>query len=189
MNKKGIIAIVVAAVAVALAVSVAIGTANNDKAQYEKDDTATTDNSEAIIEPSTDEPSTEEPTEAEKSIVIDTPYFTITLPNSWEGKFLADDIVHVEDDGSYVISINEKIGYEGGFGGHLIAYGATPDYEATNISGGYCDFDEINVDGQTVYLYSFRATDIQYDMENPDIYRRLESELEDIIITVKPEYK
>lgn len=115
-------------------------------------------------------------TVSNNGIVLDTPYFTLTLPSSWAGKY-ADAKVTYYPEGSrnYTISIAEKQSYDAlsndewhddglmyGIGGHLVTYGATFDLNDTNRNGCDCCIAACNVDGQKVYICCYGPTDVQY---------------------------
>lgn len=142
-------------------------------------------------------------TVSNSGIVLDTPYFTLTLPSSWAGKY-ADANVRYYPEGSnnYEISIAEKHSYDAlsndewcddgfmyGIGGHLVTYGATFDPNDTNRNGGDCCIATCNVDGQKVYIYCYGPTDIQYTKKGEQQYKTMQEEIGKIKINIKDEYK
>lgn len=138
-------------------------------------------------------------TVSENGIVLDTPYFTLTLPSSWAGKYVDEFYVEGKE---YGISISEKQSYDAlsnddwrddgemyGIGGHLATYGATFDPDSVYLSAiGYCVTTGL-VDGETVYIFRAGPTDIQYTKKGEQQYVSMQNELNKIILTLKDEYK
>lgn len=126
-------------------------------------------------------PSASEKAEIPMSPVIETKYYTLTLPDEWS------EICRYSVVDDITVTLREKSSYESFGGGKLCTlltmstdddtYKDFPDYELL------CALD--TPDG-SFYVIALFPTDVQFNEETMDIYNAMVEELMDVLWTIQP---
>ena len=132
------------------------------------------------VPPTEEEP---QPTEAPIS-VIDTAYYTLTLPEEWVGKTLCD--LHKRDDGSYSMSVHEIQDFCDFGGGTLFTLMMLPTTEDYTIFPSYELLCSLDTPAGTFYIVALFPTDVQFSPENADAYNALFAQVQDVLYTIAP---
>ncbi|MBQ9960832.1 MAG: hypothetical protein IJP00_02890 [Firmicutes bacterium] len=116
--------------------------------------------------------------------IIETKYYTMTVPDSWEGKYyveISDE--DVSPDTEYVVTVYEKGSHDRFDAGHLFNIVITADekYEAFAVGK---KIGEITID-QKYYLFARYPSDVQFDDEGQEIYMAMEKNVEGVIYSIK----
>ena len=139
-KKKGlsIKLLIIVAVVVVLLVGIGLivrtfGNSNHSSTSdnSEKDYSETTNNASV-----TDIPQEEIP--IQNDIIIETEFYTITLPADWEGRFFSEE-TNIYTDGR-VLSLYDLQSYNDGYGGDLFSIVLLPDWENYNDFVEYQDY-------------------------------------------------
>ena len=146
----------------------------------------TTDNSadpaeptEAPVPTETEAPVTEPPVS-----IVDTKYYTLTLPADWIGKVLCD--LHERDDGSYSISVHEIQDFLDFGGGKLFTLMMLPTSEDYTIFPSYELLCALDTPAGNFYVVALFPTDVQSSEENRDTYFALNDQVQDVLYTIAP---
>lgn len=118
-----------------------------------------------------------------EDIIVDTQYYSITLPGHWEGAY-GYEIKDLTSK-TYELNFYEKGSYnenETGFLFSIQLYLKDKDY--TYLSN-YKYIGDLKVGNITYKVIAVLPTDVEYNEENASIYRRLSHDIESIIKTIK----
>lgn len=121
-------------------------------------------------------------TTAPSGIVVTTEYYTVTLPDSWKGKY----IYQVKDNSLTFYHTTSK---ENGSGGHLFTISLYASNEDYTVLPNYKHLCRISaVDGNIAELMDvvlIEPTDVQFDPENADGYPELSADISTIADSIK----
>ena len=139
-----------------------------------------------IIESNNDD---EKESVIDDSILIQTKYFNLKLPKSWEGKYKLEMSSDFEYDtysnyASYYVQFKEKSNCESGYGGHLFTIVLTDDSQYDNYGIGN-KFGEMKMD-KKYYLYVVNPTDVQFSFDFMDVYKELSNNQDEILRSILP---
>jgi len=127
---------------------------------------------------------TDEDGEEKPSNIIETKYYTMTVPDSWEDKYYVEiSEEEVSVDSEYVTVIYEKGSHDRFDGGHLFDIVITADENYEGFAVGK-KIGEITID-QKYYLFARYPSDVQFDDEGQKIYSAMEKDVETIIYSIK----
>lgn len=127
---------------------------------------------------------------------VRTPYFTVTLPSSWAGRYVAV----LEDpapgtDNLCSLRFFEKRNYDADGGGHLYTFVIKPASEEGDPSGMFPEWKRIVIDGVEYSLATYYATDFQCvavsDDDTLDNYNEMHEgfgERQPVLEAVSPAY-
>ena len=107
--------------------------------------------------------------------VIETKYYTLTLPDSWAGKWVMD--LHERDNGSYSMSLHETQAFQEFGGGTLFTLMMLPTGEDYTIFPSYELLGVLDTPAGTFYVVALFPTDVQFTEETQDQYRQMEKEI------------
>ena len=122
-------------------------------------------------------------TEAPSSL-IDTEYYTLTLPNEWVGKTLCD--LHERDDGSYSMSVHEIQDFCDFGGGTLFTLMMLPTSEDYSFFPSYELIGALDTPTGSFNVVALFPTDVQFSQENADTYNALYEQVYDVLYTISP---
>ena len=124
-----------------------------------------------------------EPTVPE--IVVETKYYTVTLPESW-GESCVYEVFPADEEGPDALVLYEKESHNTEYGGHLctillIPHGEDYSYYPAYEWVGVLETPEGDLD--IVVLY---PTDVQFSEDTADAYNRLVQNVADAINSLRP---
>ena len=123
------------------------------------------------------------PTEAPVS-VVETKFYTLTLPEDWIGKTLCD--THQRDDGTYSMSVHEIQDYLDFGGGTLFTLMMLPTTEDYTIFPSYELLCALDTPDGSFHVVALFPTDVQFSPENADTYNALFAQVQDVLYTIAP---
>ena len=131
----------------------------------------------------------EPPTESEVpdvpiESVIETKYYTLTLPDSWAGKWVMD--LHERDNGSYSMSLHETQAFQEFGGGTLFALMMLTTGEDYTIFPSYELLGALDTPAGTFYVVALFPTDVQFTEETAEVYNRMYEDVTDVLYTLAP---
>ena len=139
-----------------------------------------------VVPPAEEEPAPTEttvpPTEAPAG-VIDTEFYTLTLPEEWIGKTLCD--LHKRDNGSYSMSVHEIQDFSGWGGGTLFTLMMLPESEDYTIFPDYQLIGVLDTPVGTFTLIALFPTDVQFSPENADAYNAMFQQVQDVLFSIE----
>lgn len=118
-----------------------------------------------------------------EDIIVDTKYYTITLPGDWDG--LYGYIINDLDSKTYEINFYEKESYnesELGFLFSIKLYLKESDY---SYLSKYKYLGKLKVGKTTYKVIVLYPNDVQYTKESASLYKRLSHDIDSIISTIK----
>lgn len=122
------------------------------------------------------------------STIISTDYFTVEVPDTWEGKY--EYQIFNEEVYGYSLIFYEKESYHSMNAGHLMSISLYLNTEDYTYLPSYDLLGTLET-GDSIYnvLVEY-PTDVQFEMEHMDEYQYLSKDMDDIIktITVKKGY-
>ena len=125
------------------------------------------------------------PTDAEQpDSIVDTKYYTLTLPEEWIGKVQCD--THARDDGTYSISLHEIQDFLDFGGGTLFTLMLLPTTEDYTIFPSYEYLCVLDMPEGSFNVIALFPTDVQSSEENRDVYMALNDQVQDVIYTIAP---
>lgn len=120
------------------------------------------------------------------SLKIDTEYYTIEVPNSWN-----EDSFYKITDGelySYTLSFYDKASYEETDGGWLFSIRLEPEFENYSGYGSYGSYDILgSLEVYRIGSYNIVVlypTDVQYSDKTAENYREMSGSISDILDTI-----
>ena len=122
--------------------------------------------------------------EEKKGIYIDTNYFTVTLPDDWEGLY-DYEIISGEMDNEYSVVFYEKESHkeiEGGFVFGISLYEEGVDY---TYLPSYEELGILKTDNQTFNVLVEYPTDVQFTEDTSDHYHALTEDTEEVINSIQ----
>ena len=122
-------------------------------------------------------------TEAPSSL-IDTEYYTLTLPSDWIGKCICD--IHERDNGTYSLSVHETNAFFSFGGGTLFTIMMLPTTEDYTIFPSYELLGSMDTPEGTFYLVALFPTDVQFTEENVAVYNEMYEGVADVLDTLAP---
>ena len=127
----------------------------------------------------------EAPAETElPTSLLDTKFYTLTLPNQWIGKCICD--MHERDDGSYSMSVHEINDFLAFGGGTLFTIMILPTTEDYTIFPSYELLGSMDTPEGTFYLVALFPTDVQFTEENVAVYNEMYEGVADVLDTLAP---
>ena len=131
----------------------------------------------------------EPPTESEVpdvpiESVIETKYYTLTLPDSWAGKWVMD--LHERDNGSYSMSLHETQAFQEFGGGTLFTLMMLTTGEDYTIFPSYELLGALGTPAGTFYVVALFPTDVQFTEETAEVYNRMYEDVTDVLYTLAP---
>ena len=127
----------------------------------------------------------EAPAETEPpTSLVDTKFYTLTLPNEWIGKCICD--MHERDDGSYSMSVHEINDFLDFGGGTLFTIMMLPTTEDYTIFPSYELLGSMDTPEGTFYLVALFPTDVQFTEENVGVYNEMYEGVADVLDTLAP---
>ena len=139
-----------------------------------------------------DEPEAEPEVETEEApaetepptSLLDTKFYTLTLPNQWIGKCICD--MHERDDGSYSMSVHEINDFLDFGGGTLFTIMMLPTTEDYTIFPSYELLGSMDTPEGTFYLVALFPTDVQFTEENVAVYNEMYEGVAEVLDTLAP---
>lgn len=117
--------------------------------------------------------------------VIETPYFTVTLPSHWDDDLYNTQIVSADKGTAYTINFNEKESYEEFEGGYLFGISLYDEGEDYSYLPSYEVLGVLKTNHETFDVIVEYPTDVQFSEETSDEYRMLSKDIDDILLTIK----
>ena len=123
------------------------------------------------------------PTEAPAGI-LDTKYYTLTLPEGWIGKCVCD--IHERDNGSYSMSVHESQAFFEFGGGTLFTLMMLPTEEDYTIFPDYQLIGALDTPDGTFNLIALFPTDVQFTEASAADYTAMSENVMDVLYTIAP---
>ena len=128
------------------------------------------------------EATTEETVPENRQDLIDTPYYSLTIPENWADHYAYS--VFENGDGAYTLRICEKSSMEE-YGGKLFTILLIPETEDYTYYPSYNPLGSI----ETAEYGSFNVvvlypTDVQFSMEAAELYMSMEQDIPDILNSI-----
>jgi hypothetical protein len=145
-----------------------------------------TEEADEVVPPAEEEPAPTEttapPTEAPAG-VIDTEFYTLTLPEEWIGKTLCD--LHKRDNGSYSMSVHEIQDFSGWGGGTLFTLMMLPESEDYTIFPDYQLIGVLDTPVGTFTLIALFPTDVQFAEGHAEAYMDMFNNVNQVLQTIE----
>lgn len=123
-----------------------------------------------------------------EGVLVDTPYYHLTLPESWAGDYvLTYNYTDYETTGAYFITFEglPGTGYED-YGAHFFTLSLETSQEYAEYLPGYEDVGVlITGEGIPYYMIVRYPTDVQYTPEFQERYAEMYAEIHDILGTIE----
>lgn len=120
----------------------------------------------------------------DRGIVIDTDYFSIEVPNYWEGLYeyqIFDEQVY-----GYSLILYEKESYQSMNAGHLMSISLYSVEEDYTYLPSYELLGTLETGDKTYNVLVEYPTDVQFEEDHADEYQNLSKDMDEIIETIKP---
>jgi len=119
--------------------------------------------------------------------LIDSKYYTLTLPSDWIGKCICD--IHERDNGTYSLSVHETKAFFSFGGGTLFTIMMLPTDEDYTIFPSYELLASIDTPDGTYNLVALFPTDVQFDPESEESaanYTAMYETVTDVLYSIAP---
>lgn len=117
--------------------------------------------------------------------VISTKYYTLTLPDEWENKYICE--ILEQDEGRYILDLYERTSYEEMGAGKLCSLMLFTTEDAT-----YKEFPEyqllaaLDTAEESYYVIALFPTDVQFSEATMENYGTMFTQLPDVLYSIKP---
>lgn len=122
--------------------------------------------------------------EVSNSTIISTDYFTVEVPESWEG--LYEYQIFNEEVYGYSLVLFEKESYHSMNAGHLMSISLYLDSEDYTYLPSYDYLGTLETGDKVYNVLVEYPTDVQFEQEYADEYQYLSKDMDDIIKTIMP---
>lgn len=134
--------------------------------------------------------SSEESSSESSGNIVTTKYFNMTVPDSWVDNYHVDMTAGsgydaLTNEFEYTVSVYEKSGYVRFGGGALFDIILTTNRNYDAFASGEI-LGEIIMDKQ-YFIFARYPTDIQFDLDNQEIYSQMNSEVKKVIYSISSE--
>lgn len=120
----------------------------------------------------------------EKNIIIDTDYFTLTVPESWRGLF-EYEIYPDSESYAYTVNLYETNSHQEMMGGFLFGISLYEEDEDISYLPSYETIGLLEAKGQTYQVIVEYPTDVQFSDDTAANYRKLSKDMDDVIASLK----
>lgn len=120
----------------------------------------------------------------QSNIIIDTQFFTVTLPESW--KDLYDCDIYREDyETGYTICFYEKESRKVIEGGYLFGISLYEEGVDYSFLPSFDELGQIQTYSKTYEVIVEYPTDVQFNEDTADLYHQLSDQIDDILGTIE----
>ena len=131
---------------------------------------------------------TSKPQEAEdKSNILETDYFKLTIPNSWKNNYYSETHSYTDPDTgeySYSVGFYEKAEYMRSGCGNLVDVILTTDKEYEAFASGRI-VGEMTLE-KTYYFFARYPTDVQFSQDTQYMYTAMSADVEALLSSITP---
>ena len=114
--------------------------------------------------------------------ILETEYYTLTLPEYWIGKCVSD--LHNRDDGSYSMSVHETQAFFEFGGGTLFTIMMLPTGEDYSIFPSYELIGALDTPHGTFNLVALFPTDVQFTEATAQVYNQMNESVMDVLYSI-----
>lgn len=120
----------------------------------------------------------------EKNIIINTDYFTLTVPESWRGLF-EYEVYPDSESYAYTVNLYEIDSHQEMMGGFLFGISLYEEDEDISYLPSYETIGLLEAKGQTYQVIVEYPTDVQFSDDTAENYQKLSKDMDDVIASLE----
>ena len=118
-----------------------------------------------------------------KPDIINTKYFQVEVPKSWENLYLYE--IFEPDENVYSLVFYDKASHLSDFGGHVVTISVYYNKDEFDCLPSYEYLGEITNGSKSYHITTELPTDVQFDVSTQSTYTKLAESYESIIESVQ----
>lgn len=124
----------------------------------------------------------EGPQDGSARTTIDTQFYSISVPKSWEGNFTYE--LDYQPQGGYFLAFYELKDHQSFGGGTVMTIGLYPEGEDFSYLPDYKQYGTLSTPDGSYAVVILYPTDFQYTTENASVYEKMTDEIPDLLETI-----